>query len=255
MVLTFLVYYFNLEKELYVLGGGLGLFGLVELASAAFVKTGSASNGLVSIINDLNNMPKTMGQLAVVQFFSWFALFAMWIYTTSAVTSHIYHTTDPTSVPYNEGADWVGALFGWYNLFAAGFAFLLPVLAKLSNRKITHSIALLAGAIGLASFYLVNNPVLLVVSMLGVGLAWASILSMPYAILTGSLPSNKMGVYMGIFNFFIVIPQILAASMLGFLTKYAFKGETILALVLGGASLLIAAIMILFVHDPQAKEK
>lgn len=254
-VFLFLVYFYSLEKELYVLGGGLAAFGLVQLLSAFFISRGFENNGLVSIMNDLNTMPKTMAQLAVVQFFSWFALFAMWIYTTSAVTSHIYHTTDPTSVLYNEGADWVGALFGWYNLFAAAFAFLLPVLAKYTNRKITHSISLMAGGIGLASFYIVSNPILLIISMLAVGLAWASILSMPYAILTGSLPSNKMGVYMGIFNFFIVIPQILAASMLGFLTRYAFKGETILALVLGGTSMLIASVMVIFVHDPKIPEE
>jgi maltose/moltooligosaccharide transporter len=194
-------------------------------------------------------MPKTMGQLAIVQFFSWFALFAMWIYTTSAVTSHIYGTKDTTSELYNQGANWVGVLFAVYNGFAAVVAFLLPVLAKLTNRRITHAISLVAGGIGLISIILFHSPEWLVLSMLGIGLAWASILAMPYAILTGSLPVNKMGTYMGIFNFFIVIPQIMAASILGFLVKNLFGGESIYALVAGGVSMFIAAILILFVED------
>ena len=201
-------------------------------------------------------MPKTMGQLAVVQFFSWFALFSMWIYTTSAVTSHIYGTKDATSELYNQGANWVGVLFGIYNGFAALVAFLLPILARITNRRITHSISLVAGGLGLISIILFHNPYLLIISMLGVGVAWASILAMPYAILTGSLPVNKMGTYMGIFNFFIVIPQILAASILGFFVSDVFGGESIYALVAGGISMFVAAILILFVKDvDEAKSK
>jgi maltose/moltooligosaccharide transporter len=194
-------------------------------------------------------MPKTMGQLAIVQFFSWFALFSMWIYTTSAVTSHIYGTKDPTSELYNQGANWVGILFAVYNGFAALVAFLLPVLAKLTNRRVTHSVSLIAGGLGLISIILFHTPHMLILSMLGIGLAWASILAMPYAILTGSLPANKMGTYMGIFNFFIVIPQILAASILGFFVRDVFGGESIYALVTGGISMFIAAVLILFVKD------
>jgi maltose/moltooligosaccharide transporter len=194
-------------------------------------------------------MPKTMGQLAVVQFFSWFALFSMWIYTTSAVTSHIYGTKDTTSELYNQGANWVGVLFGVYNFFAAIVAFLLPVLARYTNRRIAHSVSLIAGGLGLISIILFHKPELLIISMLGVGVAWASILAMPYAILTGSLPVNKMGTYMGIFNFFIVIPQILAASILGFFVSDVFGGESIYALVAGGISMFIASILILFVKD------
>jgi maltose/moltooligosaccharide transporter len=194
-------------------------------------------------------MPKTMKQLAIVQFFSWFALFAMWIYSTPAVTSHIYKTTDTQSVLYNEGANWVAGMFGYYNLFAAAFSFLLPFLAKYTSRKITHAIALIAGGIGLASFYIVKDPFFLIFSMVGIGLAWASILAMPYAILTGALPQKKMGIYMGIFNFFIVIPQILAASILGFFTKTLFQGHAIYAILLGGISMIVAAVTILFVND------
>ena len=173
----------------------------------------------------------------------------MWIYTTSAVPSHIYGTSDTTSTAYNDGADWVGVLFAVYNGFAAIFAFLLPVLAKFTSRRITHSIALIAGGLGLSSIILLKDPNLLIIPFVGIGLAWASILSMPYAILTGSLPQKKMGTYMGIFNFFIVIPQIMAATILGFLTRSVFGGEAIYALIFGGASMFIAAVAVLFVHD------
>ena len=194
-------------------------------------------------------MRKTMRQLAVVQFFSWFALFSLWIYSTAAVTSHVYGTSDTSSALYNEGANWVGILFAVYNGFAALVAFALPVLARLTNRRVTHMIALICGGAGLLSIYFIGNPDLLIVPMFGVGLAWASILAMPYAILTGSLPANKMGTYMGIFNFFIVIPQIMAASILGFLVKHLFGDQPIFALMTGGVSMLVASILILFVKD------
>ena len=241
------------EKELYILSVGLGSFGLILLISAWYTRQGMVNNGFVEVITDMMNMPKTMKQLAIVQFFSWFALFAMWIYSTSAVTSHIYGTTDSSSALYNEGANWVGVLFATYNGFAALVAFLLPIISRYTSRKITHAVALVCGGIGLASFYIVKDPHMLLISMLGVGFAWASILSMPYAILTGSLPAHKMGTYMGIFNFFIVIPQILAASILGFFTKVLFEGHAIYALILGGFSLLIAALSVLFVDDVDQK--
>jgi len=271
-------------------------------------------------------MPKTMKQLAAVQFFSWFALFSMWIYTTSGVTSHLYDmnlTVDEVAaleqsaalieakgvnpdweaaysgvlrdlesyrsdiqagedevvgtmrtvnffisygdqgelpVPlgerlmvirkeYNTGADWVGIAFAVYNGFAALVAFALPVVAKWTNRKITHAAALICGALGLASVYFLPGPNWIILSMLGVGIAWASILSMPYAILSGALPAEKMGLYMGIFNFFIVLPQMLAATILGLLVTGLFGGQTVLALMLGGATWVVAAILTLFVDD------
>jgi maltose/moltooligosaccharide transporter len=249
LVVSFLIRFYSLEKELYILSVGIGAFGLIQIISGLFVSAGNTKSGLVVVLSDLYKMPKTMGQLAVVQFFTWFALFSMWIYTTSAVTSHIYGTKDPTSELYNQGANWVGILFGVYNGFAAVVAFLLPVIAKLTNRRITHSMSLVAGGLGLISIILFHSPHLLIISMLGIGIAWASILAMPYAILTGSLPANKMGTYMGIFNFFIVIPQILAASILGFFVRDLFGGESIYALVTGGISMFIAAALILFVQD------
>jgi len=249
VLISILIYSYHLEKQLYILSVGIGAFGLVQIISGLFISSGKTKSGLVVVLSDLYNMPKTMGQLAIVQFFSWFALFSMWIYTTSAVTSHIYGTKDPTSELYNQGANWVGILFAVYNGFAALVAFLLPVIARFTNRRITHSISLIAGGLGLISIILFHTPHLLIISMLGIGLAWASILAMPYAILTGSLPARKMGTYMGIFNFFIVIPQILAASILGFFVRDVFGGESIYALVTGGISMFIAAVLILFVKD------
>lgn len=211
------------------------------------------SRGFLNAVKDISksfvNMPKTMIQLAIVQYFSWFALFAMWIYTTSAVTSFIYGTSDTESALYNEGADWVGILFAVYNGFAAIAAFGLPLLAKYTNRKIVHAISLLFGAVGLMGFYFIKDPNLLIILEIGVGIAWASILSMPYAILSGALPRAKMGVYMGIFNFFIVIPQITAAAILGYIIENIFNNQSIYALILGGFSFIIASVFTLFVKD------
>ncbi|MCG7586616.1 MFS transporter [Photobacterium sp. OFAV2-7] len=204
---------------------------------------------LKEIITDIKAMPKTMVQLAVVQFFSWFALFAMWIYTTSAVTSHIFGTSDTSSVVYNEGADWVGLCFATYNGISALAAFALPWLAQRTSRKFVHSLSLIIGGLSLASISLIETPSMLMLNMVGIGLAWASILCMPYAILAGALPAKKMGFYMGVFNFFIVLPQILAAGVLGFITRWAFGGNTMMAIVLGGASMIFAGLMVSVVKD------
>jgi maltose/moltooligosaccharide transporter len=249
LLLTAVFYFLGWNMQLFIFSGGIAFFGVMQLLAGYMFRSGKQENGVAVVMYDFYRMPKTMAQLAVVQFFSWFALFAMWIYTTSAVTSHVYGTSDPTSALFNEGADWVGICFAVYNGFAAVVAFLLPVLAKATSRKVTHMIALVAGGIGLISIYFITDPNLLLLSMVGIGLAWASILSMPYAILAGAVPGNKMGIYMGIFNFFIVIPQILAASILGFFTRDLFGGQAIYALVLGGVSMLIAAVMVLFVED------
>ncbi|MGD8307665.1 MAG: MFS transporter [Ignavibacteria bacterium] len=247
-----LILLFVLEEDdygLYVLFVGAVIFGLLEIIASSLTGKNRIENGFVVVLNDLYNMPRTMRQLAYVQFFSWFALFAMWIYTTPAVTHHIYGTADPTSALYNEGADWVGVLMAVYNGFAAIMAFALVWMAKRTSRKTVHMISLFAGGIGLASFYIIQNPDLLIISELGIGLAWASILAMPYAILAGSLPAEKMGVYMGIFNFFIVIPQITAASVLGFFTRTVFNNEAIYTLILGGISMIIASLLVLRVDD------
>lgn len=323
--LSALIFQMGWAKELYILSGGFIIYALLIGIAAVMQKDGS-KNGFTIVFDDLYLMPKTMKQLSVVQFFSWFALFAMWIYTTAGLTSHVYnmnlsadevaqlstinmewalggvgeewsdripviqeelnryqqkieHGDEEVSatmrvvnyfldkdrslslneplkerleyiqLQYNTGADWVGILFAMYNGFAAIVAFLLPVIAGKTSRKTTHAISLVFGAIGLISIYFITDPIYILISMVGVGLAWASILAMPYAILTGALPANKMGVYMGIFNFFIVLPQILAASILGFLVGTLFGGEAIYALILGGLTWIIAAILVMFVDD------
>lgn len=210
--------------------------------------------GLKEITGSLIQMPKTMIQLAIVQFFTWFALFAMWIYTTAGVTEHIYHTTDSKSAVYNEGANWVGVLFAVYNGFSALAAFLLPIIAKKTSRKTVHMLCLIIGGLGLASFYVISDPNLLIFSMIAVGLAWASILTMPYAILAGALPPAKMGVYMGIFNFFIVIPQIVASGVLGLFMRTFLNNQAILALLLGGISMILAGVLVLLVNDVDEKQ-
>lgn len=237
------------DYGLYVLFVGSVIFGLLQVLAGYLINREKTSGGLVAILSDLYKMPKTMRQLAVVQFFSWFALFAMWIYTTPAITHHIYGATDPASDVYNEGANWVGVLMAVYNGFAAIMAFAIMWMAKKTNRKTVHMISLMIGGLAFASFYVIKNPNMLLLSELGIGLAWASILAMPYAILAGSLPPEKMGVYMGIFNFFIVIPQITAAAILGFFVKNIVGGEAIYALLLGGASMIVAGLMVYFVDD------
>lgn len=253
-VFLFLIfeYFIYMDYGLMVFFLGIALFGLLQIIVGWMTKSNNTSNGAVQILNDLYKMPKTMVQLAYVQFFSWFALFAMWIYTTPAVTRHIYGTSDTASALYNEGADWVGVLMATYNGFAAIMAFFLVWLSKRTSRKTVHAISLICGGLGLASFYIIKDPNLLLLSELGIGLAWASILAMPYAILTGSLPQNKLGVYMGIFNFFIVIPQITAAAILGFFVKNLFGHEAIYALLLGGFSLFVAAALVFLVDDKDA---
>jgi len=243
------VYFGGYDAELYIVTIGIVVLGIVSLLAGTIQRSGKIDQGLVVVVHDFLHMPKTMIQLAVVQFFSWFALFSLWIYTTAAVTSHIYGTSDTTSVLYNQGADWVGILFAVYNGFAAVVAFGLAPLAKLTSRKAVHALALTAGGFSLIGIYFMSSPNMLIISMLGIGFAWASILAMPYAILAGSLPAKKMGLYMGIFNFFIVIPQILAASLLGFATRNWFGGEAIYSLMLGGVAMIVAAASMYFVDD------
>jgi maltose/moltooligosaccharide transporter len=236
----------NSHKELYILSIGILTTGVLFALVAALRKK-KVQNGFTIIITDLLNMPKTMKQLAWVQFFSWFALFAMWIYTTNAVTGHVFGTTDTKSKLYNDAADWVSVMFTVYNGVAAAVAFLLPVLAKRTSNKFTHMLALVAGGLGLISVYFLSDKVGLLLAMVGVGIAWASILSIPYAMLSGALPSSKMGYYMGVFNFFIVIPQIVAGTILGFMVNTFFNDEPIYALIIGGISMILAGLLTLTV--------
>lgn len=210
------------------------------------------SGFLKSLFHDITTMPKTMRQLGWVQFFSWFGLFGMWVYTTPAIAQHIYGlaATDTQSVDFNDAGNWVGIIFGVYNLVSAIYAFLfLPVMAKKWGRKTTHIISLVAGGIGLISVYFAPNKEFLILSMVGVGMAWASILAMPYAILAGSLPAAKMGIYMGIFNLFITIPQIINALIGGPMIKYLYNDKAVITLVVSGLCFFLAALATHFVQD------
>ena len=249
-----IVAYFGWDKQLYVLGFGLAAFGILQVIAAARQQRGRTEGMLHNVVNDLYLMPRVMKQLAVVQFLSWFALFAMWIYTTAAVTAHHFGTSDTASTAYNEGANWVGVLFAAYNGFAALAALGIPWLAARVGRRRAHLVGLWCGALGLASIRFIDDPRMLLVSMVGVGIAWASILSLPYAMLSQAVPPRKMGIYMGIFNFFIVIPQILAASVLGILVRVLFDGQSIDALVLGGGLMFLAGLATLRVEDHEDRQ-
>ena len=248
----FWVEYADLDKQLYILAGGVAAFGALQLIAGAMQSAGNVRNGLYEVTHDLFHMPRVMRQLAVVQFFSWFALFAMWIYGTAAVTSHHYGTSDVTSAAYNEGANWNGLLFAAYNGFAALAALAIPYVASRIGCRFTHLVNLSLGGAGLISFYFISDPQLLMISMVGVGIAWASILSLPYALLSNNLPAHKMGIYMGIFNFFIVIPQLVAASVLGLVLREFFALQSIFGLVIGGVLMILAGATAMFV-DKEAE--
>ena len=214
-------------------------------------------SSLWDIFKDFKNMPRTMKQLGLVQFFSWFALFSMWVFTTDAVATHVYGLTGDysKSIEYNTAGNMVSSAFGVYNLVAAVYALCLPLLAKFLGRKGTHAFSLLAGGLGLLSIYFIKDPAMLTYSMIGVGLAWASILAMPYVILSGSIPAGKLGIYMGIFNFFITLPQIVNGIFGGFIVKHFYNGQSIYAIVLAGFLLICAAVSVLFVYDAGADKK
>ncbi|HEY8941604.1 MAG TPA: MFS transporter [Cellvibrio sp.] len=229
------------------------------------------------------NMPKTMRQLALVQFFSWFSLFIMWVYTTPAITQYIWgieakwfdadylHSLAviPPEIAAAKGAagDWVGIIFAAYSLFAALFSIVLTRIANKLGRKLTYSLALLAGGLGYISFLLFQNTEIvhvnlfitqidiprgaldLIIPMIGVGIAWAAILAMPYAILSSTLPADKTGVYMGIFNFTIAAPQIISGLVAGQILKYVFNNEAIYIIVLAGICMILGAVSVMFVKD------
>jgi maltose/moltooligosaccharide transporter len=239
-----LIWKLHEDPQLYVLAGGMVVWGLLKL-----VYGGRPPKNLPSqVVRDIEDMPDRMRKLIPVQFFAWLALFAMWIYTTPGVTRTHFHALTANDAGYNDGANWVGVLFGAYNGFAALAAIVIPLLVRRIGLARSHGVNLFLGAVGLASFPFVHDPRWLLLSMVGVGFAWASIVSLPYALLADSVPSRKMGVYMGIFNFFIVIPQILAALVLGLVLRGMLGGEPIYALVVGGASFVIAGICALRVR-------
>ncbi len=198
----------------------------------------------------IREMPKTMKQLAVVQFFTWLGLFCMWMFFSLATAQQIFGATDPKSPLFDQGTEFGGQTFAIYSIVCFAVAFALPKLAGLTNRRVVHTLALTCGAIGLLSTWFIHDQILWKCTMIGIGIAWASILSMPYAILSGVLPPQRMGVYMGIFNFFIVIPEIVASLALQPVVKQLFNNDPVKVVMLGGGSLLIAAIATQFVYEP-----
>jgi maltose/moltooligosaccharide transporter len=207
------------------------------------------TGGFTEIFSSLAEMPTTMKQLAVVQFFTWFALPCMWQFFGVAIAHHVFGAANEKSPSFAAGAEWGGLCFAAYNVVCFAIAFLLPGLAKATSRKTVHLIALACGGVGLISVLFVSNKWMLFASMAGVGIAWASILSMPYVMLSTAVPAARMGVYMGVFNLFIVIPQIVESLVVPNIFNRVLGGDARNVVVLGGISLLIAAVTVLIVND------
>ena len=242
-IVALAVQWLDLQKEMYLLGGLLVVYGLLSAIAISMAKKGQSANMLSSIVGDFAGMPDVMKRLALVQFFSWSALFIMWINTTPVVTQYVFGSTDTASVAYNDGANWVNVLFTVYNGVAAIAALaLLPVLSRKFGQVMTHSICLTLGAIGFLMFFFVRDANTLLLAEVGIGIAWASILAMPYAILASNLPQAKLGIYMGLFNVFIVVPQLLVATVMGQITLWLFPGEPVWTMLFAAASWLIAAL-------------
>ena len=224
---------------------------------AAFERAKRGRRGLGPLIGEIvesiREMPATMRQLAVVQLFTWLGLFCMWLFFVPATARHVFGATDAQSATYTQGIEWGGFAFAFYSITCFIVALALPKLAAATSRKTVHAFALVCGAVGLLSVYLIHDRYLLLLSMVGVGIAWASILSMPYAILSTALPPNRMGVYMGVFNFFIVIPEIIAALGFGALIRTLFGANNpnapLYVVMMGGVFLLVAAVCVGFVRD------
>lgn len=209
-------------------------------------------SGMSEILKNIVTMPKVMQQLGVVQFFSWFAFFTMWSFATPAITEHVFGATDTSSVAYNDAADSVGNYLGTYGLVSMFYALILAFFtSRLKiNRKLLHMVSLIIGGIGFIMIYYIDQPWMLHICFSLVGIAWASILSMPYAMLSSSVEPKKMGVYMGIFNMFIVIPQIVAAlGGVNILYKFFFGEEVINTMLLAGTLLILAGLSNLFITD------
>jgi maltose/moltooligosaccharide transporter len=244
-IMVALVAELGLDKQLYVLGGGLLVFGLAQIVLRAMRATGA----LAQIMSDLAQMPDQMRQLAAAQFFTWTALFIMWIYTTPVVTQYAFGTRDTASAAYNAGADWVGVMFAFYNGVAALAAFALPLLARRIGNAKTHMVCLLAGAAGFLLLLVLHDRLLLLVPMVFVGIAWASILAMPYVILTRVLPPRKFGIYIGVFNVFIVVPQLMVATIMGGVIRSFFPGEPRWTMLVAAAVMAAAALTMLRVRE------
>jgi maltose/moltooligosaccharide transporter len=219
-----------------------------------FSRQKSSNRGLISNVSEIffaiREMPRTMRQLAPVQLLTWLGLFSMWLYFPVAVARNVFEAADQNVPSYTAGLEWAGICFGMYSAVCCVFSFFLPTLAAAIGRKWTHSFCLICGASGLLSVALIQNKNLLLLSMVGVGIAWASTLSMPYAVLAGSLPAERVGVYMGIFNFFIVLPEIVASLLFGWIMSHILHNNRLAAVIAGGVFMALAAVAMQFVTDP-----
>ena len=222
-----------------------------------FQRLRARSRGIIGIIKEIIReitsaiweMPTTMKQLAIVQIFTWLGLFCMWMFFGLTTAYHVFGAPNDRSPLFDRGTEWGGIAFAVYSIVCFAVAFLLPKLAAATSRKTVHAIALVCGGIGLLSTYAIHDKWVLLLTMVGVGIAWASILAMPYAILSGALPPARMGVYMGIFNFFIVIPEIIASLTFQPLVRHVFNNNPLYVVMLGGACLLVAAALVTVVRD------
>ena len=232
----------------------------MEAFRRAKAERAARGRGFLVVFTDIGSaaraMPRTMKQLAVVQTFTWLGLFSMWMFFVPATARHVFGATDAQSELYTRGIEWGGFAFAFYSITCFVVAFALPPLARATSRKTVHALALSIGGIGLLSVYVIHDPYLLLLTMVAVGIAWASILSMPYAILSNALPDTRIGVYMGIFNAFIVIPEIVAAVGFGPLIRLLLgegnPNAPLYVVMGGGVCLLAAALSVYFVHDPLA---
>ncbi|WP_176596177.1 MULTISPECIES: MFS transporter [Sphingobium] len=242
-----------LEKELYLLGGLLATYGAARMAARWLQRQGRSDNLLTHVVGNFAAMPDMMKRLALVQFFTWSALFIMWIYTTPVVAQYVFGSADPANAAYNEGGNWVGILFATYNGVAAFAApFLLQPLARRIGQAQTHAIALMLGALGFLSFLFLRDAQALLLSEVAIGIAWASTLAMPYAMLASSVPQAKLGIYMGLFNAFVVIPQLLVATVMGTIMRHFFPTEPIWTMAFAAGVMMLASIATLRCRDTAA---
>jgi len=245
---------FHLQKEVYLLGALLLAYGLARLIAIELAKRGKQKNILALVVGDFAGMPPLMKRLALVQFFTWSALYTMWVFTTPVVAQDFYGSSNAASPAFQTAGNYVGELFAIYNGVAAvASVTLLPLLARSLGKAMTHVICLAAGSAGFASFLLIHDPAMLVLSEVGIGIAWASVLAMPYAILASSLPQRKLGIYMGLFNVFIVVPQLLVATIMGSVMKAFFPGEPVWTMFAAALVMAIAALAMLRVGPTDAK--
>jgi maltose/moltooligosaccharide transporter len=246
IVVALATWRFALEKEVYLLGGLLIAYGLASAIAIQLARAGRSANMLANIVGDFSGMPVIMKRLALVQFFSWSALFIMWIYSAPVVARYYFGATDSQSAIYQDGANWWGVLYAIQNGVATVAALaVLPWMSKVVGKGRTHMISLLCGAAGFAGFFVLPNSTSLIISQFLCGIAWASILAMPYAILASSLPQRKLGIYLGLFNIFIVIPQLLVATVMGSIMKAFFPEQPIWTMLAAAIVMTIAALAML----------